>query len=237
MIDVKKLITGFLILAVAIGTSALLVSFVTGSSSNANANDQTAMALGTEQPSSTPVGDNAFLAQNAPSDDQGSPTIVTPNPDDAITTSSDPDEDPNNLTDLFADSYLGGIIGANPSGPGVDANGNPAFTPPDPYGIANVVAEASATQELQIPNWDTEAASQPILIATSSNPASITAYDEALNDVTNNHFNSQVQAILNDPDTADMDDLSYIGTQMQEALGDTLALETPPSLVHFKKTL
>jgi len=236
MIDVKKLITGFLILAVAIGASALLVSVVTGNSSTANAGDQAAMALGAEATSSVsaPVGDNAFLAQN---DDQDSDAIATPTADATITTSSDPDEDPNNLTDLFADSYMGGVVGANPNGPTVDANGNPVLNPPDPYGVANVVAEASATQELQVPDWDTEAESQPIRILATSSPAAIAQYDAALTDAVNNHLTPQVDAILDSPDTADTGEMSYVEAQIQQTLGDTLALQTPASLVGLQKSM
>lgn len=237
MIDVKKLIVGFLILAFATGASALVISTIGGSSSPAAATAAPSVAIDDAIPTSTPlIGGNAFIPQ--PNNDQntdGLADVTAPAAPTVTATSSDDDQ--NNLTDALADSYLGGVIGANPSGPTFDTNGDPVITPPDLDGVANVVAEASATQELAVPNWDNEAASQPILVAKNATPSSTAAYYTALNDVLSNHFNGQVESILSNPDTADNNELSYVQTQMQEALGDTLALETPPSLVNFQKDL
>ena len=65
----------------------------------------------------------------------------------------------------------------------------------------------------------------------------MTQYGQALTDVVTNHLNSQVDAILANPDTADAGELSYVQSQMQEALGDTLALQTPGSFVNLQKSL
>jgi PKD domain len=234
MIDVKKLIVGFLILALATGASALVISNIGGSSSPAAASNS-GVTIADATPTSTPsIGSNAFIAQPS-ADDQ-----VVDDLADAtapVVTGTSSDDDPNNLTDLFADSYMGGVIGANPNGPTDDANGDPTLTPPDPYGIANVVAEASATQELQVPNWDTEAASQPILTLATSSPEAVTQYGEALSDAMGNHLNAQVDAILDNADTADVGELNYVQSQIQQALGDTLALQTPAPLVNLQKSM
>ena len=234
MIDVKKLITGFLILAITAGVSAVIVSSV-GYRSSAAAPTQNQTALITGISSSTATDSNAFIPQSDSNSLGNLADSVTVNLPVGVATSTD--EDPNNLTNALADSYLGGVIGTNPNGPTFDANGNPVINPPDPTGVAEVVANATATVNLQIPDWDIEASSQPIRVLPSTSPTAVAAYNTALNDIMTSHVTARVQTILSNADAADANDLTYVQSQVQQALGDTLALEIPASLVHFQKDL
>ncbi len=237
MIDVKKLITGFLILAIALGASALIVSTV-GNSVQATGSEQAQVqaTISDTPTSSNPVQNNAFVVQ---SNNQVSAAIETAAANAAaiLATTSAPLSDSSNLTDALADSYLGGVIGTNPNGPTYDTNGDPVLTQPDVTGIVNVVANSSATQELQIPDWDIEAASQPVRIAAASNPAAVESYGKALEGVLSAHIDDRVKSILNNSGDADTSDLAYIQSQMQQTLGDTLALQTPSQLVPFQKDM
>lgn len=237
MIDVKKLITGFLILAATAAISAgFILSPLAGVLGQSSAsNPPVAQATISDSATSSALANNAFLNTTAIPYDTSSDVLPTYVSATAVASSSADDQ--NNLTDLFADAYLGGVIGTNPNGPALDANGNPEIAVPDALGIANVVANASATEQLQIPNWDTEANSQAIRVLPTSNTTTIAQYDTAFSNVVSSHLTSQVDTILDNPDTADTSDLASVGTAIQQTLGDTLALQTPASLVGTQRDL
>ncbi|HUD10855.1 MAG TPA: hypothetical protein VMS08_00470, partial [Candidatus Saccharimonadia bacterium] len=100
-----------------------------------------------------------------------------------------------------------------------------------------IAADIAASTTVQIPNWDIEAAAIPVTVVTSS-PAALTNYGNAVNDILNNHINTQVQSIASDQtDTATAGDLAYVASQMQSALQDTASLKTPAPAVAYQKSL
>ena len=76
----------------------------------------------------------------------------------------------------------------NPNGPQTDESGNLALTSPDSEAVALAAASDTDASKIQIPDWDYEAASQPINIAASSSPESVASYSAALTDIVNQHF-------------------------------------------------
>jgi hypothetical protein len=144
---------------------------------------------------------------------------------------------PNNLTDQLADAFVNGVASANPSGPANDGTGNLNLAQPDVNSIALFVANASATQKLQVPNWDYEANSQPIKIKASSASADITQYASALNDIFTKHFVATNLTNIVSDSNPDPSQVGVVETQIQAALGDLLALQVPTPLVGLQKGL
>ena len=236
MIDVKKLITGFLILATAAVSSGLILSFINSSTVNNSALNNPAgntpqVAIGSN--SAPAIGTNAFT----PTADQLNQVVAAVAPELASSTMMQTSTNPSNLTDVLATNFVNGVVAANPNGPTANsAGGSPIIASPDVNAVALNVADASITKNLKIPNWDIEARSIPIVVVSSS-PAALTSYGNAMNDVLNNHFTTQVQTILNNQTSlADASDVSYLTSQIQNALKDVASLKTPAPVVAYQKS-
>lgn len=233
MIDVKKLITGFLILAVAAVCSGLIFSFMNSSPTPAvTANNDTGITIGGATGAQST---NAFL----PTEAQVQETATALAPGLASSTMYVSSTDRNNMTDLLATNFVNSIVAANPNGPtGTDANGNPTFNTPDPTMVAeSVLVNTSTAQALQIPNWDTEVAAIPITVI-GSNSTTLTNYGNAVNSILDKHLNAQVQSIAsNQTDAATASEIAYVGSQVQSALQDAASLKTPAPAERYQKAL
>lgn len=231
MIDVKKLITGFLILATAAVCSGLVLSLVSNSSTaTATVTPQATIA---ENTTSSTAAANAFLP-NEPTQIQSDFTPAQV----ASSTMMESSTDPGNLTDALATEFVNGVVSANPDGPAnTDANGNPIIASPNVSAIADEVADTTSTQNLVIPNWDIEAEAIPVTVVATANASSVFQYGTDVNNIFNNHINAQVQQILSETDDASPSDIAYVGSEIQSALGDAAALETPTPVVAYQKSL
>ncbi|MGD1002982.1 MAG: hypothetical protein ABR884_00190 [Minisyncoccia bacterium] len=232
MIDVKKLITGFLILAVAAVCSGLIFSLA-NFSSPATTNAASGIAIG----AGTAAADNAnaFL----PTEEQVQETAAALAPELASSTMLVSSTDPTNLTDDLAAEFVNGVVAANPNGAtGTDTDGNPTFTSPDVNAIAANIADSTTTQALQIPNWDTEVAAIPVTVVATTSATALTNYGDAVNGILNSHLNAQVQSIASDQtDGATASELTYVQSQVQSALQDTASLKTPAPAEAYQKSL
>lgn len=230
MINVKKLITGFLILAAAGGSAALIFSTTTGPATH-----NFAIASQTVSPDQLAINGNAFV--NPPS----APDVVTNALDNAVNpsvTSSTEAElaDPNNLTSVLSGSFLNALVSANPNGVQSDASGNVALAPPDNTAVLAELAKNPALKSLKIPNWDFEAATQPIAIATNDSPDAVTSYANALQDIFNRDFvQTNLMSMLSQ--NSDPSATSYVGEKIQSALQDIGGIQTPMAAVNFQKGL
>lgn len=236
MIDVKKLITGFLILATAAVSSGLILSFINSSTVNNSALNTSAgntpqVAIGSN--SAPAIGTNAFT----PTADQLNQVVAAVAPELASSTMMQTSTNPSNLTDVLATNFVNGVVAANPNGPTANsAGGSPIIASPDVNAVALNVADATTTKNLNIPDWNIEARSIPIIVVSSS-PAALTSYGNAMNDVLNNHFTTQVQTILNNQTSlADASDVSYLTSQIQSALKDVASFKTPAPVVAYQKS-
>jgi hypothetical protein len=232
MIDVKKLITGFLILAVAAVCSGLIFSLVNFSST---ATVKTASGITISADTAAADDSNAFL----PTEAQVQETAAALAPELASSTMMVSSTDPTNLTDNLAAEFVNGVVVANPNGAiGTDVDGNPTFATPDVNAIAANLVESSSIQTLQIPDWDTEAASIPVTVVATSSATALTDYGEAMNGILNGHLNAQVQSIAsNQTDSATTGDITYVESQVQSALQDAASLKTPAPAAAYQKSL
>ena len=234
MIDVKKLITGFLILAVAAVCSGLIFSLVNLSpAATTNADDGITIGGG----GSAVDSGNAFL----PTEAQVQEVAAALAPGLASSTMLVSSTDPSNLTDNLAAQFVNGVVTANPSGPTTDADGNPTFAAPDVNTLAANVADTTTTQNLQIPDWTVEAEAIPITIVATSSASALSAYVGAANDILDSHLdatNTQVQNIVNnESNSASASDITYVESQTQSALQDVASLKVPSAAVAYQKSL
>jgi len=231
MIDVKKLVTGFLILATIAVCSGLAFSFFTsGSKTGGTAVAQPSIANN----DTAPVQTNAFVDTGSV---QGNAAELL---SDIDTSSTDVvTNDPSNLTNILADSFVTGLNTANPNGLTMSQNGVPDITAPDTQSIAESIASNPEVEGLVIPDWDTEAQSQLIDTIPSASQNSITQYSSALNAVFAKDFvSSGVQSeVTNSAANGDPSQLPFIASQIQSALTDTLAIPTPTPLVGLQESL
>jgi hypothetical protein len=227
MIDVKKLVTGFLILAVAASAAALVISGIgNASAGNTSGNTNAITATAAAQPATSLTGD-AFLPQTVTQDDtDGSATS---------TSSTTPLDDPNNLTDVLANTYLNNLALTNPGGPTMDADGDPTLTPPDTMSVISQFVASTTVASSDIPDWDTEADQIPITVVTSS-PDSLKAYGVAIGEILNaNIAQTNLEAMLNNNPDPSFE--PYVESKVQTSLQDISGLQTPASVVPFQKSL
>jgi len=232
MIDVKKLITGFLILATAAVSSGLILSLI-NLSTPAAANNVALQPTITGN--SSAIGTSAYL----PTQEDVQTVIDSMSSDLASSTMIETSTDPKNLTDVLATEFVNGVVSANPNGPSsLDDSGNPVIATPDVNAVASNVAISPVTKNLQIPNWDVEAASIPMSVVATSDATAIYQYGNAVNDIMSGHINAQVQSIVSSgADNASVDDLAYVQSQVKSALGDAASLKVPKPAIAFQKSL
>jgi hypothetical protein len=234
MIDVKKLITGFLVLATAATCSGIIFSFVNfAPATTANATPQATIGGGT---GSAVADENAFL----PTEDQVQQAAADLEPELASSSMMVTSTDPSNLTEDLATGFVNGIVSANPTGPtGTDSDGNPTFTSPDMTAVGLNVAEEA--QNISIPDWNVEAAAIPVATISTSSAAALTNYGNDVYNALNDHLanNDQVQSVVTEDPTSGVsaEELSYVQSQMQGTLQDISSLKVPAPAVAYHKSL
>jgi hypothetical protein len=231
MIDVKKLISGFLILAAAAVGSGFILSFAgnfippsTGpegpSISETGAALDASAALG---------GANAFVDTGSL---QGNAAEMLSD----ITTSSTAAvaSDPDNLTNTFADSFLNGLVAANPDGASTDSNGNPDFNTPDAQAVSQALASDPTFQNFKTPDWDAEAAKVKIITTSNNSSENVDNYILSFNNVYQKYIaNTDIGGILGEENAADA---QTITNQTQDALNAVAAIPTPSSMVGLQES-
>jgi hypothetical protein len=229
MIDVKKLISGFLILAAAAVGSGFILSFA-GNFTPATTTpagpriSETGLALGT----SPTLGANAFVDTGSL---QGNAAEMLSDIDTSSTAAVA--SDPNNLTNTFADSFLNGLVAANPDGASVDSSGNPDFSAPDTQAVSQALASDPTFQNFKAPDWDVEAAKVKI-ITTSNSSENIDNYVMAFNGVYQKYIgNTDIGGMLGEENAADA---QIITNQTQETLQAIAAIPTPSSMVGLQES-
>jgi hypothetical protein len=232
MIDVKKLITGFLILAFAAVGSGLILSLVSNSFPTQKPSSAPQIAISGSNP--VVKNTNAFL----PTADQMNQVIAAFAPDLASSTMTVTSTDPTNLTDILATNFVNGVVDANPNGPTTNSpDGNPVISSPNINAIAASVSDASALQNIQTPDWSVEAKSIPVTVVASS-PETLLSYGKIVTNTLGNHLNSQVQNIANnEANGVGASDMAYVESQLQGALRDTASVKTPAAAVAYQKSL
>src|SRR5258708_3766905 len=221
MIDVKKFVVAFLILAALASSSAIFLSGIINNSPSATASQKafTATSFG-----NSPIQTNAFAPASAQ---------VSPNNGVAALAS-----DPANVTNHLADSLLTNFVAANPSGPRDDGQGNKVITTPTVQSVLDDANTNSALSNVQIPDWDFDAARITTRVATSSSDYDVSHYSDALNGITNTYLvKTNVQSIVENKSGGTPENIALVSTQIGNALVSVGGLTVPSNLVDFHKSL
>jgi hypothetical protein len=229
MIDVKKFVVVFLILAAVAGSSALVL-LNWGSSSNVSVPGTVGASVASGGTSSVALG-NAFTSPTGQGNYDASNNFSD---GDSSSTASSSDE--NNLTNQLADSILTNLFAANPNGPQTTSDGQQVVAEPDPQTVVDGLA-TSTLADVQIPDWDYEAETVTLNIATSSSASATNAYYNALNNIWENDFiSTNLQNVVTEASPT-MQDLSLAGSQIEDAIMQIGGLSVPSNLADFQKSL
>ncbi len=217
--SLKKLITGFLVLAALTASSLLIFLYSSPSSEGAPAREQVA-------------GDAAALPKNA---------FVEPLPAGATTTSIANSQIINtalpssNLTEALAANLAQGLVKANPEGPQV-VNGSPSVAAPDLYGVSDAFAKTAAVRLQKIPDWESDAEKIKIIKTEVDNQDNAAAYLASVNEVT-----GKLAARIGITDPASsaiaIDDLEDARLAFDRALRDAQKIPAPASFAALHKSL
>lgn len=214
MINIKKLIAGFLVLAIGVSSFIFILSYYSTQKNKVTEN----IALNSN---SNTVYKNAFANKNS----------VT-----SSLTTNDIINNPNNITGTVLSEALTNIINANPQGPIINANGTISATKPDETKMLSDLINSQSIQNISIPDWETEANNQKINLVSSSTDATI-AYLQLFNNIYNENVNqTNIQNILNQTNNISQDSLLLVESSVNNALTETLQIPTPPIFADFQKS-
>jgi len=225
MIDVKKFISGFLILAVAAVCSGLILSYIGNSTSivKTQAGPQI-VGVGT-----TSTG--ALSPTFATNDSSGDSLAELQAELDTSSTEAEAN-DPNNLTATFANSLLSGFVAANPDGIQADASGEDNVTLPDSQSIATDIASDPALQNFKAPNWDTEWENEKMLVTNDNSTTSVKRYLDASQSIYQKYIGStDIGSILGDENVGDA---AIVSNDADEVIKATEKVPVPSSLMTFE---
>lgn len=223
MLDVKKLITGFLILALGASASAWILS------NTQKATNNPLQAIGS--PASTTENNNAFVAGDATPEDVIALLSLSSSTEATL-------EQPNNLTGALGNSLLNDLAVKNPDGIQTDTTGNEQINKPDDQAILAELQKNTTLSKLTIPNWDLEAAEVPVRLTASASPMNATAYSDAITKVFNDSFvQSGIQSIVSNTAGADPTNAKVARSSVEGALASAATINTPTNLGGFHKSL
>jgi len=218
MIDVKRLVTIFLIFAASVSSFAIGASFFSSTSVQPQSATITA--------SKTGIPSNAFTPTSA----------AESGIENQIALDSDTASD--NLTNNLADMLTQNLVSQNPNGPILDPNGGISLVSPKPEIFVGDLASSSAVQNFKAPDWDAEIAALPINIVSNSNDAAKAAYGKAFTALENKYFiQTDLSGLLNKDGAGDSSETTIFAIQqLNSAIQEATALAVPESLVSFHKS-
>jgi hypothetical protein len=235
MIDVKKLISGFLILAVAAVCSGLILSYIGGSVSVAKAPAAGPQIVGIGSTSSAALADSGFTATDGGSAASAQDSIAAMQAELDTSSTEAQANDPSNLTATLANSLVSGFVAANPDGIQTDSSGQDNVTLPDSQSLAADIAGDPALQNFKAPNWDTEIGKEKILITTNNSTTSVKKYIDSLNGVYQKYIgNTDIGSILGDENPGDA---AIVSDHAQEMIKAIETLPVPSSLTRYEISL
>ena len=228
--DTKKLVVAFLILSILASSAAFLLIQPGG-----GAPAPVATVAQPVAPVESGVADAAaFYAGNAFAP---SSTVALENTAGVIVTAA-PAAD--NLTDQILAAYVGNININDVSASGTLLSASDTLTAniPSEDSLLTAINQSPLIKNVQIPNWDAQAAAQPIIVATDSSPSALANYGSALENMYNQYVVKQnVMGFMDNPNGPDIGGLTETATNLAAAVKDLTAQPVPASLVNFQKSL
>ncbi|MDP2598599.1 MAG: hypothetical protein Q8P49_02090 [Candidatus Liptonbacteria bacterium] len=231
MLDFKKLITGFLILAAIVSSSAFALSDILGGRTAKTA-DQVAQISAWNAQNDPSVPANAFVetipdSQNtlalAPSteptsDEEGLP-VITPT---------------TNFTQSIVQIMTREVVSANPEGPQQDENGQVSVATPDINALFGKLSQTPAAASIKIPDWDKEAAAEKISVIPGADKNDLVQYGNAVSNALNAMLIASSFPNIKINSTGDV---APLASAVDAAFENIRAVPVPQSAISFHKSL
>ncbi|MDO8536644.1 MAG: hypothetical protein Q7R94_00135, partial [bacterium] len=221
MIDLKKLVTGFLILASLAGSLSFIFSSYVPTV--ATSNDIAQINFPSKEP--PPLPTNAFV--EAIPDYKPQPENTTANSQPPATTPT------SNLTEIFTKNLAQDIVETNPQGPlGTDGEFN--IAQPDIAVLMKKMESDQVLKKLQIPDWEAEAKAIKFATIESPGEGDVERYGAAIQDIFDKHFiQSGLIGIVGHQSP---DDIWRTGILLSEALQDMKGMSVPKELAALHRS-
>ena len=220
MLDVKKIITSFLILALGASAGAWILS---------GTNNRPAAEVSAGSPSSTALSasGSAFLPS-------ANSNVYLPSLPDEATSSG-------GLTDALSGAVIDSIVAANPNGPQQDENGDTMLNQPDEPTLTSELQNSPSLRNVAVPNWDAEAANfQKEIKIVPFSSSTATDYANGVSQAINQELVATgLQGIVQQNAPTLPDPTPFISTSNSSAatlLSLVTKIPTPASFADFQKS-
>lgn len=225
--DLKKLITGFLVLSALSGSLTLIFL----SSTDRTATVSSSSSIGTETQNPLSVGKNAFVEQ-LPQNSFAPQNGQVANPDSAPADSQTTDT--SNLTRNFANIFAQQVIAHNPQGPQLDSNGKPtALNLPTEDSAAALIQQAITSSTFEV---DTRISDSDIKILKTYTARDVGNYSTAVTSVLADLASSTARIDATNPSSVP-DALAVSQLVLESAFTKLKGAPVPQPLVEFHRSL
>lgn len=237
MIDTKKLISGFLILASIMSSLAFVFSGTSLKPGNRESQVQASDSGNyvAKQPPAVPA--NAFV-EKIP-EVTSSVRIASIYAPIIINDYTLPPLKPtSNLTDDLAQYITHELLAANPQGPQEDADGNMQIASPNIDDLTAAMAKVPEIKNFKVPDWNDEVAALKFSTVNNPSQADEEKYTESLGAIFNKYYlNSDLTSIAyQDPTSMDLDELKPAAITSGNALKEVGTVPVPNQFLDFHKS-
>lgn len=238
MVDIKRLISGFLILASIVSSLAFIFSGASPWSVSQEPQAQTSDGENYGAEATPPIPANAFTEEvpKNVSDVQiasiYSPIIIQ---DKTLP----PLKPTSNLTEAFAQYVSRALLAANPQGPQQDANGDTSIASPGADDIAATIAKIPEVKNFRVPDWDAEIGAIELSLVDSSSRSDKEKYADSLSALFNKYFLQQglTSVLYKNPEEEHSDELLRVATAFGNATEETKSAPVPIQFADFHRAL
>lgn len=223
--DAKKFVVAFLILAALGSSSALLLA---RSNPNPSAATEDSFASSTDARNAALTYANAFASSSS----AGIASLSAAGVVMAPASSSD------NLTSQVLDAYVANTdIAPLDSSPSATTD-TLSVVAPNELSLASALASSSLLAKVQIPDWDRDAAMQPLLVSSDTSAAAVNDYANALENIFNQYVvKGNLLNMVADPNAATPENVSLASTNLDGAMKALTAQPVPADFVDLQKSI
>lgn len=226
VVDVKRLVTGFLVLATIVSSAAFVfLNFGTGGESSH-------LGVGSRPPAESAAGVLA-IGKNAFVEPLPQPGALAQGATDAISDASDPTASPN-LTERLAGTFAKELVAANPGGPRT-IDGESSLLPPDSDAVINQLIKGG------VHGAGAETLVEPIVIPEAAvlknaSKDDLLAYGDAFASIVEKNFLKNAAGLFPDGAPPSAEALNSAGTIVDSAYLEGSRLPVPEQAKEFHES-
>lgn len=232
MVDVKKLVTAFLVLA-SLTSSAALIFVDYGNEDSADSDVSISGIRSAENEASLlQVGQNAYVE---PIPSNSALSVATPEGGAASDVAPDFAKS-GNLTESLAGKLANQIVELNPNGP-TTVNGEAGLVPPDPNAIIQELAADPELQRVLAQNWEAQITIASFKKLEKYSQEDLYAYGEALNAIFDKNFvKSGITELVSDASRSSLQTLTSAKTVFEQVELEASRVAVPEPAEGFHTT-